>query len=262
MWLQAARTRGLRRDPQVALPRRLLHDAADGRVHDEPRRRRPLLPLRTPALALGPLTSPRPSACRPASTPTSTPRTRSSAPSPLMPRGDGAAGGHGGRGRRHRHRRRRSRGRGRRGRAGVLLDGHGLQPRRPRYRASSSPRSTGSSSGRTCWTGMTLFDAPMAFTGASLKWFRDKFADPESALAERMGQQRLRPRHRSGRADQRRAPTACCTCPYLGNSLSPRWNDDRVRRLLRDAAVHQPRPLHQGPDRGRRLRPLLQRPHR
>lgn len=71
--------------------------------------------------------------------------------------------------------------------------------------------------------GMTLFDAPMAFTGASLKWFRDKFADPESALAERMGRnvfdlvtaqaERITP-----------GSDGLMYLPYLGNSLSPRWD--------------------------------------
>jgi xylulokinase len=71
--------------------------------------------------------------------------------------------------------------------------------------------------------GLTMFDAPMAFTGASLKWFRDKFADPEVVLAERMGQnvfdlvtaqaQQVGP-----------GSDGLLYLPYLGNSLSPRWN--------------------------------------
>jgi len=36
--------------------------------------------------------------------------------------------------------------------------------------------------------GLTMFDAPMAFTGASLKWFGDQFGDVEWNVAERMGQ--------------------------------------------------------------------------
>ena len=31
--------------------------------------------------------------------------------------------------------------------------------------------------------GLTMFDGPMAFTGASLKWFRDQFANPEALFA-------------------------------------------------------------------------------
>jgi xylulokinase len=71
--------------------------------------------------------------------------------------------------------------------------------------------------------GLTMFDAPMAFTGASLKWFRDKFADPEVVLAERMGQNvfdlvTAQAQHVSPGAD------GLLYLPYLGNSLSPRWN--------------------------------------
>jgi xylulokinase len=71
--------------------------------------------------------------------------------------------------------------------------------------------------------GLTMFDAPMAFTGASLKWFRDKFADPEVVLAERMGQNvfdlvTAQAQRISAGAD------GLLYLPYLGNSLSPRWN--------------------------------------
>lgn len=71
--------------------------------------------------------------------------------------------------------------------------------------------------------GLTMFDAPMAFTGASLKWFRDMFADPEVVLAERSGQSvfdlvtmqasRVQP-----------CSDGLMYLPYLGNSLAPRWN--------------------------------------
>jgi len=71
--------------------------------------------------------------------------------------------------------------------------------------------------------GLTMFDAPMAFTGASLKWFRDQFADPEVVLAERMGQNvfdlcTAQATQVSPGAD------GLLYLPYLGNSLSPRWN--------------------------------------
>ena len=70
---------------------------------------------------------------------------------------------------------------------------------------------------------MTLFDAPMAFTGASLKWFRDKFADPESVLAERMGRNVFD--LVTAQAEQV-SPGAdgLLYLPYLGNSLAPRWD--------------------------------------
>lgn len=71
--------------------------------------------------------------------------------------------------------------------------------------------------------GLTLFDAPMAFTGASLKWFRDKFADPEVVMAERMGRNVFDlVTEQAGRV----APGAdgLLYLPYLGNSLAPRWD--------------------------------------
>lgn len=74
--------------------------------------------------------------------------------------------------------------------------------------------------------GLTLFDAPMAFTGASLKWFRDKFADPEVVIAERMGENVFD----LVTAQAGQVPPGAdglLYLPYLGNSLAPRW-DDRV----------------------------------
>lgn len=71
--------------------------------------------------------------------------------------------------------------------------------------------------------GLTLFDAPMAFTGASLKWFRDQFADPEIVMAERMGRNVFDlVTEQAGRI----APGAdgLLYLPYLGNSLAPRWD--------------------------------------
>jgi len=71
--------------------------------------------------------------------------------------------------------------------------------------------------------GLTMFDAPMAFTGASLKWFRDMFADPEVVLAERSGQNVF------DLVTMQASRVAPCSdgllyLPYLGNSLAPRWN--------------------------------------
>jgi xylulokinase len=71
--------------------------------------------------------------------------------------------------------------------------------------------------------GLTLYDAPMAFTGASLKWFRDKFADPEVVIAERMGRNVF-----DLVTEQAGRIAAGCDgllyLPYLGNSLAPRWD--------------------------------------
>lgn len=73
--------------------------------------------------------------------------------------------------------------------------------------------------------GLTMFDAPMAFTGASLKWYRDAFGDAEARLAERMGanvfdlyteQARQVPQGSDG----------LMYLPYLGNSLAPNWNSE------------------------------------
>lgn len=71
--------------------------------------------------------------------------------------------------------------------------------------------------------GLTMFDAPMAFTGASLKWFRDMFADPEMVLAERSGHDVF------DLVTAQAAAIPPCSdgllyLPYLGNSLAPRWN--------------------------------------
>lgn len=70
---------------------------------------------------------------------------------------------------------------------------------------------------------LTLYDAPMAFTGASLKWFRDKFADPEVVTAERMGRNVFdlvteQASHIPAGSD------GLLYLPYLGNSLAPRWD--------------------------------------
>ena len=71
--------------------------------------------------------------------------------------------------------------------------------------------------------GLTMFDAPMAFTGASLKWFRDMFADGELIVAERIRGNvfdlfTAQARHIPPGSD------GLIYLPYLGNSLSPRWN--------------------------------------
>ncbi|AWT54192.1 xylulokinase [Mycolicibacterium smegmatis] len=70
---------------------------------------------------------------------------------------------------------------------------------------------------------LTMFDAPMAFTGASLKWFRDMFADPEVVMAERCGQNVFDlVTMQAGRIEP--GSDGLMYLPYLGNSLAPRWN--------------------------------------
>ena len=73
--------------------------------------------------------------------------------------------------------------------------------------------------------GITMFDGPMAFTGASLKWFRDQFGDSEWRLAERMGQNPF------DLYTAQAAQVAPCSdgllyLPYLGNTLSPNWHSN------------------------------------
>ena len=71
--------------------------------------------------------------------------------------------------------------------------------------------------------GLTLYDAPMAFTGASLKWFRDKFADPEVVMALRMGRNVFDlVTEQAGRVAA--GSDGLLYLPYLGNSLAPRWD--------------------------------------
>lgn len=73
--------------------------------------------------------------------------------------------------------------------------------------------------------GLTMFDAPMAVTGASLKWFRDQWGDSEWRLAERLGQNVF-----DLFTEQARRVPACAEgllyLPYLGNSLAPNWNSN------------------------------------
>jgi xylulokinase len=73
--------------------------------------------------------------------------------------------------------------------------------------------------------GLTMFDGPMAFTGASLKWFRDNLADPERLISDRadinvfslLDQQAVKvPPGSNG----------LLYLPYMGNTLSPNWNSN------------------------------------
>lgn len=73
--------------------------------------------------------------------------------------------------------------------------------------------------------GLTMFDAPMAFTGASLKWYRDTFGGSENRLAERMNTNVFdffteQAKHITAGAD------GLMYLPYLGNSLAPNWNSE------------------------------------
>ncbi len=73
--------------------------------------------------------------------------------------------------------------------------------------------------------GLTMFDGPMAFTGASLKWFRDQFADPEGLIADRAGINVFD--LIAGQAGQVSAGAdGLMYFPYLGNTLSPNWNSN------------------------------------
>lgn len=71
--------------------------------------------------------------------------------------------------------------------------------------------------------GLTMFDGPMAFTGASLKWFRDMFADQERSLAEKMGANVFDLLTRQA-ATVPPGAGGLLYLPYLGNTLSPNWN--------------------------------------
>lgn len=73
--------------------------------------------------------------------------------------------------------------------------------------------------------GLTMFDAPMAFTGASLKWYRDAFGDTELHIAERMSANVF-----DLFTEQARNVPDCAGgllyLPYLGTSLAPNWKSD------------------------------------
>ncbi len=73
--------------------------------------------------------------------------------------------------------------------------------------------------------GLTMFDGPMAFTGASLKWFRDNFSDLELALANKLGTNVFDLLTLTSQAAKIPAGSdGLLYLPYLGNSLSPNWN--------------------------------------
>ncbi len=68
-----------------------------------------------------------------------------------------------------------------------------------------------------------MFDAPMAFTGASLRWFRDEFANHEISIAKQTGQS-VFDLLTAQAAQVRPGCDGLLYLPYLGNNLSPNWN--------------------------------------
>ncbi len=75
--------------------------------------------------------------------------------------------------------------------------------------------------------GLTMFDGPMAFTGASLKWFRDQFADPEGLIAGRSGLNVFDLiSAQAARVDP--GSDGLMYFPYLGTTLAPNWNSNAV----------------------------------
>jgi xylulokinase len=73
--------------------------------------------------------------------------------------------------------------------------------------------------------GLTMFDGPMAFTGASLKWFRDNLADPERAYAD-WSDVNVFAMLDIQAAKTRPGSNGLLYFPYLGNTLSPNWNSN------------------------------------
>lgn len=97
--------------------------------------------------------------------------------------------------------------------------------------------------------GLTMFDAPMAFTGASFKWFHDMFATTERIAAERAG---LNVFEVIAMQAKKVKPGAegLLYLPYMGNSLSPRWNATAkgifFGMTLRTSRAHMIRALMEG----------------
>jgi len=71
--------------------------------------------------------------------------------------------------------------------------------------------------------GLTMFDGPMAFTGVSLRWFRDMFADQERLLAERSNMNIFDLLTKQA-AMIKPGTDGLLYLPYMGNTLSPNWN--------------------------------------
>jgi xylulokinase len=73
--------------------------------------------------------------------------------------------------------------------------------------------------------GLTMFDGPMAFTGASLKWFRDMLADSERQIGERSDLSVFALLDRQAEKVGAGAD-GLMYLPYMGNTLSPNWNSN------------------------------------
>jgi xylulokinase len=72
-------------------------------------------------------------------------------------------------------------------------------------------------------SGLTLFDAPMAFAGASLAWFCDQFGGPELRRAAETGEDVFDLLiAEAARADA--CSEGLLYLPYLGSTMSPHWN--------------------------------------
>lgn len=77
------------------------------------------------------------------------------------------------------------------------------------------------------WTsvipGMTMFDGPMAFVGASLNWYKNNFAELETKIAN---EKNLNVFELLTEQAQKIKPGSdgLMYFPYLGNTLSPNWN--------------------------------------
>ena len=72
--------------------------------------------------------------------------------------------------------------------------------------------------------GLTMFDAPMAFTGASLNWFNNMFGKTEQLLAEATGKRPFEILDMEAANKSRPGANGLIYLPYLGNTLSPHWN--------------------------------------
>ena len=71
--------------------------------------------------------------------------------------------------------------------------------------------------------GLTMFDGPMAFTGASLNWFRDAFGDVDRLICDATHQNVFA---LFDKYAENSAPGAggLLYLPYMGNTLAPYWN--------------------------------------
>lgn len=72
--------------------------------------------------------------------------------------------------------------------------------------------------------GLTMYDAPMAFTGASLNWFKDKFAAHESTICEKTKESVFAMLDKEAGKSSVPGANGLLYLPYLGNVLAPRWN--------------------------------------